>query len=392
MPAPAKTRKTHGTPDRFRHERGQVLALFAFGAVAMLAMTGLVVDGGNAWAQQRITQNGTDAAAQAGATVLAQRMGGAAKTDRNVLDEVTATATGMGIEVRDAQYTDILGDPIGRTVGATGGAAPPAGAQGVAVIARKTFGTFFAGVVGVDQLSATSAATAIAGTGQPRRSGFLPVTPPIAVVTCTGQNDPAFALVPTRWNTNQIYRVPLCKSGPGNVGWIDWTPPAGGTSELVQAILDPSGTPPIPLPSWQYMAQTGNVNSKAVEDAMRTYDGQIVLMPIFDSTCDTQPLGPDVSDCPSRNVGGKGQNQWYHFSAVAAFQLCASAVIDGDGTACTAHGAYVSGSDKPVCDTGNGATSCLVGQFVNIITEGTVTGPLVGNPGPSTIIMVQLIR
>ena len=43
----------------------------------MLAFVGLVIDGGNAWAQQRTTQNGTDAAAQGGATVLAQKLGGA---------------------------------------------------------------------------------------------------------------------------------------------------------------------------------------------------------------------------------------------------------------------------------------------------------------------------
>ena len=32
--------------------------------------------------------------------------------------------------------------------------------------------------------------------------------------------------------TGQVITIPLCKNGPGNVGWIDWSPTAGGTSEL----------------------------------------------------------------------------------------------------------------------------------------------------------------
>jgi Flp pilus assembly protein TadG len=373
-------------------QRGQVLVLFVFGALAMIAMVAFVVDGGNAWAQQRITQNGTDASSEAGATVLAQRMGGVSRTDQDVLDEVIATATAMAIEVVDAQYTDIEGDPIGRTVGATGSAPPPSDAYGVAVTARRPFGTYFARAVGMDQFTAVTDATAIAGYGHPFGYMFLPVTPPVNMLTCDGRNDPAFVLPPTGWNTRDIYRIPLCKNGPGNVGWIDWTPTAGGTSELVEVILDPSSAPPIPLPSWQYVTETGNTNSQQVQDALRTWDGKVVMLPLFDSTCDTQPPGPEVEDCPPDNVGGSGQNQWYHFPAAAAFRLCATGVVDGEGDPCTPHGAYLTGNDQSVCDSGNGATSCLVGQFVNYITEGIVTGKLTGNPSPSSFIVVQLIK
>ena len=76
-------------------QRGQVLALFAFGALAMVAMVALVVDGGNAWSQQRITQNGTDAASLAGTTVIAQSLGGMDRTDADVFAEIDATATAM---------------------------------------------------------------------------------------------------------------------------------------------------------------------------------------------------------------------------------------------------------------------------------------------------------
>src|SRR4051794_33970862 len=62
-----------------RHRaRGQVLVIFVGGFLGIIAMTAVVVDGGNAMAQQRGTQNGADAAAQAGTVVLAQRLMGAA--------------------------------------------------------------------------------------------------------------------------------------------------------------------------------------------------------------------------------------------------------------------------------------------------------------------------
>ncbi len=48
-------------------ESGQVLALFALGFVAFIAAVAFVLDGGNAYAHQRISQNGSDAASLAGA-------------------------------------------------------------------------------------------------------------------------------------------------------------------------------------------------------------------------------------------------------------------------------------------------------------------------------------
>jgi hypothetical protein len=373
-------------------EQGQILALFAIGLLAVVTMVALVLDGGNAFAQQRMTQNGTDAAANAGAVVLAQNLGGATHSDQDVLDTINAVASENEISVLEAEYTDVNGVPIGETVGDNGGGNPPVGASGVAVTAKRDFDTFVARIINLDSFSAITSATAITGF----RSGtctistgcvLLPVTVPITVLECDGSNDPAPVVPPTHWPTNLVVVLPLCKNGPGNVGWLDWTPTGGGTSELITNIQTPNN-PPIDLPSWQYITQTGNVNSKGVEDALRAYDGQVVLFPIFDSTCDSQPTGSGVADCPPGNTGGKGSNQWYHLPEVAAFQMC-SPTVSGCGS--FTHGAYVNGSN-PICDTGNGSTSCLVGKFVNFITEGTV-GPISPVPGvPSDIIAIQLIK
>ena len=51
----------------------------------------------------------------------------------------------------------------------------------------------------------------------------------------------------------------------------------------------------------------------------------------------------------------------------------------------------MSGSNKTECDTGNGATSCLVGKFIDILSSGTV-GPGVGAGAGNKALGVQLIR
>ena len=59
-------------------ERGQVLVIFALALVAIMAMTGLVLDGGSAFVQRRDMQNVSDSAAMAAG--YAYSMGGTAGT------------------------------------------------------------------------------------------------------------------------------------------------------------------------------------------------------------------------------------------------------------------------------------------------------------------------
>ena len=94
-----------------RGDGGQILVLFALGLVAFIGGVALVIDAGNAYAQQRGVQNGSDAAANAGAVVLAQRLGGAAKTDADVAAAVGFSATQDNVG-QAAYYTNVLGEPI----------------------------------------------------------------------------------------------------------------------------------------------------------------------------------------------------------------------------------------------------------------------------------------
>jgi hypothetical protein len=284
------------------------------------------------------------------------------------------------------------------------------------VIGVKNVGSYVAGAIGVSSFTVTTRATAVAGylqgycaADQGEWCAVLPVTIPVNQVTCDGSNNLVPGSDPWPWNT--VLTVPLCKNSPGNVGWLDWTPPAGGAKELVCSIVNPDN-PLITLPSWQWVPTTGNTNGggkcvdddtaisyTGVEDAIRKYDGQIVLIPQFDLTCRTKngdgdPVSskptietPPNYGCPNPPGGGSGQNLWYRMPSFAFFQLCDPGLAECNGRM----GAYIKGSDAAVCDTGNGATSCLVGKFTDVMGSGTV-GPGNGSGTGSKAIGVQLIR
>jgi hypothetical protein len=391
-------------------QRGQALVVMVLALLAVIAGLGLIIDGGNAWAQQRITQAGDDASAESGAVVLAQygadpTVQSDAAWDADVSAAVSARAADNGITVDAAYYTDICGTLLrydGTAAAGTADAAVvgngilptnnltnpdcPAGVvgpvAGVEVHASKAFDVFVSRVIGMSSFTASARATAVSGLLQGTCSAasgciVLPVTVPVTVVTCDGSG--RAELTSTKWPKNTPVVVPLCKNNPGNVGWLDWTPKGGGASELEDSILTPDN-PPIDLPSWQYVTETGNVNSKPIDDALNSYDGQIVLFPLFDLTCGSDPDFSKVKVAPDYgcgDIGGSGSNQWYRFPAFAEFQL---------------DHAYVNGNNKAECDTGNGATACLTGQFVDFITTGTVGPGIGGGTTEGAVIGTQLIK
>ncbi len=101
---------------------------------------------------------------------------------------------------------------------------------------------------------------------------------------------------------------------------------------------------------------------------------------MFDATCNMEPPGTGVGACPPPNVGGNGQNQWYHLDRFVAFLFE------------DPKGAFVNGNNKADCDTGNGATSCLKGMFVRFVGPGATVGPAPGTAGPFSAVGIQLIK
>jgi hypothetical protein len=384
--------------------RGQVLVMAAVGMLAMIAMVAVIIDGGHAWTQQRDSQNGSDATSEAGALVLVGSLSaGTPPLDSDVLAEVTATATANGVQYETAYYTDIAGTMLRPDGSSTAnesdaarvgdGVVPPCSscaadsAAGVRAITSKSFATFFAQIIGFPTMRTQTEATAVAGyVTNPCQNvegcPLVPVTVPVTVVTCDGQNkaDPSS----TRYIKFVHYVIPLCHQSPGNLGWIDWEAPYGGTSELADEIANPKGRY-ISIPEWYFVAETGNVNAQQIEDALRKYQGQPILVPMFDSTCNIDPPGPTVLACPPENVGGTGVQQWYHFPQVGAFRL--DSPTDAQYPL---EGAYITGNN-PICN-GSGATSCLTGMFIDFTIEGDVGATPPSENNTSTFWGIQLIH
>ncbi|HJP90035.1 MAG TPA: Tad domain-containing protein [Candidatus Limnocylindrales bacterium] len=430
-------------------ESGQALVIMVGVMLLSMALLAVIVDGGNVLTQQRVAQTGADSTAEAGAIVFASRLAGvpapADGWDAEVNRKLTQSAAANKVIIKSAYYTDICGIPLkldgsaalngdgsenlGAAAAVGNGSLPGGSATtpdcpsltvgpvaGVLVVSQLNVGTYVARSIGIPTITVNTNATSVAGYLQ----GFcaasegvwcavLPVTIPVNTVTCDGSGN--LTTGDHYWDWNVVLTVPLCKSSPGNVGWLDWTPPGGGASELVCEIVNPNN-PAIRLPSWQFVTSTGNVNGgggctdddtgvvySGVEGAVRKYDGTNVLIPQFDMNCWTGNSDPDPNSeppavntapkfgCPNTPGGGSGQNLWYRMPSFAYFQLCDPSMPECGGR----YGAYMSGSNQAECDTGNGATSCLVGKFIDILSSGTV-GPGVGAGAGNKALGVQLIR
>jgi Flp pilus assembly protein TadG len=386
--------------------RGQSLVIFALSLVAFIGMVGLVIDGGNAFAQQRRTQNGADAAAEAGTTELARRAIGIAGTDAQwdsrVNQAITDSAAFNDLAIVGIpQYTDFNGVALGPV----GTGSIPTNAAGVAVDGRRTFGTYFAGALGFPTFTASASATARTGyVSTVSASGLLPITFPVLLEQCQSGGGSAKLITPPYNGTdhawpygpNNTLALPLCSNGPGNIGWIDWTPPNGGASEVATSITTPT-SPAVPVPKWYYVTQTGDVTS--LDPAMDTWEGRDIYLPIFYvesddtvsppvpsliGTCDTTPGGTktQLSDCPSGHEGGTGSNQWYYLVAIASFHLDHSYIQGNHHAECNDPSLVSTATYNATGVTGGQLLdNCLIGYFNEAVLVGgevTQSPPITG--------------
>ncbi len=425
-----------------RNQEGQAIVLLAVGLVALLAMVSLVIDGGTAFAQQRQTQNAADASAEAGAVVLegnvaAQNNGATVPyTDEDVLNAVDAKAASNGIATPTAYYTTIDGSCILQdgstapqpctsqpdavqvgsgsipTVNAdsngnaqcpippgSDAATTPAPACGVVVYGTKSASTHFGGVFsllpggsGIFGTTTSAQATAAAGMvtqicGSDQPCGFLPVTFPTSLTLCDGTGKQlAFGQQPYAPSSNEVI-IPLCKTANGSVGWLAIQPEdnacGGGVNDLACDIQTPDN-PALNLPVW-IGTETGNTNSTQINTAVNSYDGQQVVIPLYDCVANPPYVSSQVSPgpaCPTPAVTGVGSNTYYRIVGLIGFKL---------------DRAYINASN-PQCNElpgspfvgGNGSTGCLKGWIVQVSLPAAQIGT--GNGAQGSAFGVQLIR
>jgi hypothetical protein len=409
-------------------ESGQVLVIVAVGMVVLIALVGLVIDGGFAWGQQRENQNAADAVAKAGTVVVQHAYADdTPPTDGDVGCAVDDAVEAFGVDLVSAVYTNSEGTPLTPEIpvgecGSVGAIPVDLDAQGVKATTTHTFDTFLARVVGVEEFTTSADATAVvgpqvgicpAGTG----CGVLPVTFPISAVKCDGTNS-QIAIGSDDWEildpagvtgdpptVDNMSIIPLCSTEagtetPGSVGWLDY-----GCGNLADTIEEPCNVF-IPIPAW-VKTTTGNVNS--VEDELNAYTGNEINVPEFDqsdtdrdevlplpihtNTCESDPDGPNndivppsPEPCPEGDWSGQGSNTYFFAQYWVGFMLDQAYVQGSNVTDCNSPPGTPSGA------AGSGATSCLKGWFVaKFEAPGTIgVGDLnPGAPEPMGVVLVE---
>jgi len=367
-------------PRDHSQQTGQILVLAVLGIVAMIAGVALLVEGGNSYAQQRRVQNAADSAANAGAGILAQRLGGIVMTDADVASAIGVNAGLNSLTGNGAYYTDVTGQPLDASgavvapadAAAVGGGTIPPNAQGVHDTGSRSFETSFGRVIGFTQFQAT--ANAVAVTGRLTGGQFLPVVFPVNITDCEqngnlGAGEAEWSLsAPGEPPVGPEYIVPLCKTGEGSFMILDLD---GTPNNCDEEVTNP---PAIQFPDFPWLVPSDNGDNCAnkMVDAVNALRGRVVLVPICDQAC----------------VTGGGSNAEYNIIKVAAFYLdYMSDSNNKNNSLCQTH--VNAQGDLLTTIAGNGSSSCIAGWFVRYITTGPVGAGLIGN---SDAIGVQLIK
>jgi Flp pilus assembly protein TadG len=151
---------------RANDDQGAVLVFLAISLVSLVAITGLVIDGGRAYGERRQMQNASDSSAMAATRQLDLYLTGQS-TDASLIKEAALDTA----ETNGASRADVTCDLVAfdRTVLApcpTTAAIPEptkSSAAGVRVTTQQTQDTFFMKVVGTDDFTANADATAQIG-------------------------------------------------------------------------------------------------------------------------------------------------------------------------------------------------------------------------------------
>jgi Flp pilus assembly protein TadG len=147
--------------NRIRDERGAMMVFLAIALVALLGLTGLVIDGGRAYADHRTVQNSADAAALAGAGALNQILFNSTGQEKAVYDAVVASIGTNGSNgTTECRLVDQNRADLGACPTTNTGTGLPATVAGVSVRARDSQPGSFIKVLGVSTFSASATAKA----------------------------------------------------------------------------------------------------------------------------------------------------------------------------------------------------------------------------------------
>lgn len=258
-------------PSRGRgREDGQSLVVITLAMVALLAMTALTIDGAYAYAQHRRMQNAADLAAVAGARAL-----GLGKSAGEITQEIGHYAQANGAGAFSYHFIDENGQQVGG----------PESAYGVHVRAERTFPTFLAAIVGIDQMT-TSAESEASLYGIGGSGNLLPLA--------IHEGDFEYGQTYELWDDHH--------EAPGAFGWVDWDGGGGGANELAENIASPSNSGYWRI-GQQVPAEPGVKVGAQVRNALNLWKNRNVTVPFYN------------------NISGSGSNTHYTISGFGEFVL-----------------------------------------------------------------------
>jgi hypothetical protein len=307
-----------------------MIALFALTSTVIILAVGLVIDGGYALAQRRGSQNASDFAALAGARVVAEWVGGDTTngTDANVQAAITNSITanaGTPITFGSPNgpiYVKTDGTPNG-FVGKIAGGAIPAGTAGVSVSSSRSWTPFFLGIIGVNNWTASTVATAKGGyslagpPGDVFPAGVSQATYQTSAL-CSGDVGSSAACQPVHLTSGTL-------NVPGGFGWLKFGAAGKCTGfglGMINAGCDnskPFLQSEIGPPSNSYGCCTAVTHGAAPTDRIGSLPGNKAS-----ADC-SYYINNDIQiTVPIWDVaGGQGANAWYHIVGFGGMQLTA---------------------------------------------------------------------
>jgi len=288
-------------------QRGQILVIVAGGAITLLLIMGLVLDGGVAIFNRRDAQNTSDVMALAGTkhvadvhqnkthvdlTPFAALARTAAANDCVATGAVPCTWQAWFVAVGATGPVDMAGGPL------TSASVVPANALGVRVAVRRRPGTFVVGLAGIRSWDVNTQATAVASVSGTAPAGSLL---PIALKDdgAAGQS----------YLPGQVVDLTDGKDSPGGFGFISWTGSNDSTA-LGTSICTPNNpTVTLGATGTDFPGDPGKTNATDVRACLMQWispPGQTVLIPIYSTVTDN------------------GNGTTYHIIAVAQFVITAT--------------------------------------------------------------------
>jgi Flp pilus assembly protein TadG len=230
------TRSTEERAGPSPSQAGQILVLFTLALVAIIAMVGLVIDGGSAYAQRRDQQNVADLAALAGATAFLNTTGDVATK--------TAAAEAAALQLATDNGYTTSGDVVVDVDVTTSG---PYAAVKVGVGAPHA--NHFVGVIGMPTWDVSVDATTEA----------------------TGSPNTAIGALPLIFNED-AFDAAVCTAGQGNCPDQVFNQPAPGNEDVPQDATQFN---------WTIFCQASgnpcNANSDGVRDLIDEADGKVTV-------------------------------------------------------------------------------------------------------------------